>query len=291
MFLEFFGLREQPFGVTPDPRFLYLSVGHRQVLTSMYRGIEADRDFLGLIAKPGMGKTTILFHLMEKFRAVAHTAFIFQTQCNSREFLHLLLGYEGDSHELKRRLLAQARAGQHMIIVIDEAQNLMPEVLETLRLLSASESATTNLLHVILCGQPRLAGTLEMSGLAQLRLRGSILNLEPLSSAEIKNYIDHRLAVAGYQGNPLFTPEVYQAIATFSQGIPRDVNNFCFNALSLSYAVQKKVVDMDLAAEVMNDLDISRSTGGARVEEETIELPSPPGPRPSFTATAPAKSA
>ncbi len=271
MFFEFFGLREQPFGVTPDPRFLYLSVGHREVLASLYSGIEADRDFLGLIAKPGMGKTTILFHLMEKFRATAHTAFIFQTQCNSRELLHLLLGYEGDRQEFNRRLLAQAQAGQHMIIVIDEAQNLMPEVLETVRLLSSHETPAANLIHIILAGQPQLADTLELPDLAQLRQRVSIAHLEPLSSEETKNYIDHRLRVAGYQGDPLFTPEVYEAIASFSQGTPRDVNNFCFNALCLSYALQKRVVDMDVAAEVMRDLDILRSSCSGPIENQGIE--------------------
>jgi len=275
MFLKFFGLREQPFGVTPDPRFLYLSPAHREVLTSLYSGIEADRNFLGLIAKPGMGKTTILFYLMERLRTTAHTAFVFQTQCNSREFLHFLLGYEGDRQEFNRRLLAHAQAGQHMIIVIDEAQNLMPEVLETVRLLSAFETPAANLTHIILAGQPQLADTLETPDLAQLRKRVSIVHLEPLPAGEIKTYIEHRLKVAGYRGDPLFTPEVYQAIATFSQGAPRNVNNFCFNALSLTYALQKRVVDMDVAAEVMEDLDILTSSCGARIESPGIELSSP----------------
>ena len=87
MFLKFFGLREQPFGVTPDPRFLYLSPAHREALASLYYGIETGRGFLALIAKPGMGKTTLLFHLLEKFRTSARTAFLFQTQCTSREFM------------------------------------------------------------------------------------------------------------------------------------------------------------------------------------------------------------
>src|SRR6266705_1593127 len=121
MFLKFFGLTEQPFGVTPDPRFLYLSAAHREALASLYYGIEANRGFLGLIARPGMGKTTILFHLLEKFRTTARTAFLFQTQCDSREFMRFLLaelGYEGETQdlvrmheELNKRLLQTVRAG------------------------------------------------------------------------------------------------------------------------------------------------------------------------------------
>src|SRR5271169_1961506 len=139
-------LREQPFGVTPDSRFLYLSATHREALASMYYGIEANRGFLGLIAKPGMGKTTILFHLLEKFRSSARTAFLFQTQCTSREFMRFLLaelGYEtGDQdfvkmhEEFNKLLLREARAGNRFILVVDEAQNLDSSVLETIRLLS-----------------------------------------------------------------------------------------------------------------------------------------------------------
>jgi len=282
MFLKFFGLTEQPFGVTPDPRFLYLSAAHREALASLYYGIEANRGFLGLIAKPGMGKTTLLFHLLEKFRTSAHTAFIFQTQCNSREFLRFLLaelGYEGDTQdfvrlheEFNRRLLQEARAGKRMIVVIDEAQNLAPEVLETVRLLSDFETPRAKLMHIILSGQPQLADKLASPSLAQLRQRVSILHgLEPLTVSEIKSYIEHRLKVAGYAGAPLFTPEAYRAIGEFTQGIPRNVNNFCFNALSLACALQKKVVDADVVDEVISDLDISKLTSVAQLEVPTLE--------------------
>jgi len=273
MYLKFYGMREQPFGVTPDPRFLYLSAAHREALASLYYGIEANRGFLGLIAKPGMGKTTILFHLLEKFRNSARTAFLFQTQCNSREFMRFLLGelgYEGDGQdfvrmheEFNRRLLKEARAGNRFIVVIDEAQNLEPAVLETVRLLSDFETPQAKLMHIILAGQPELADKLARPGLAQLRQRVSILHgLEPLPSWEIKNYIEHRLRVAGYDGDSLFTAEVYEVIAEFSEGIPRNVNNFCFNALSLACALRKKIVDMDVVKEVISDLDISKLVSG-----------------------------
>src|SRR6202049_4291141 len=271
MFLSYYGLREQPFGVTPDPRFLYLSPAHREALASMVYGIEAGRGFIGLIAPPGMGKTTLLFHLLEKFRSSARTAFLFQTQCNSREFMRFLLaelGYECDDRdfvhmheEFNKRLPQEARAGNRFIVVIDEAQNLEPSVLETVRLLSDFETPRAKLMQIILAGQPELADKLASPSLSQLRQRVSIVHgLEPLSPGEIKNYIEHRLRIAGYEGPPLFTPGVYEDIARFTQGIPRNINNFCFNALSLTCAMQKRVVDSDAVKEVIGDLDITKLT-------------------------------
>jgi general secretion pathway protein A len=304
MYLNFYGLREQPFGVTPDPRFLYLSAAHREAFASLYYGIEANRGFLGLIAKPGMGKTTILFHLLEKFRTTARTAFLFQTQCNSREFMRYLLaelGYEGDSQdfvrlheEFNRRLLHEARAGNRLIVVIDEAQNLDASVLETVRLLSDFETPRAKLMHIILAGQPELADKLASPGLAQLRQRVSILHgLEPLPSWEIKSYIEHRMKIAGYEGEPVFTPDAYEAIADFTEGIPRNVNNFCFNALSLSYAMQKKIVDLDTVKEVISDLDITKLTTGRGVVSEPVPQPEPiyEPPPPAHPVSQPAARA
>src|SRR5262249_6945787 len=280
MFLSFFKLRDQPFGVTPDPRFLYLSAAHREALASLYYGIESNRGFVGLIAKPGMGKTTILFHLLATFRNSARTAFIFQTQCNSRELMRTLLaelGSEDDAqdllqmHERFNKLLLQvARTGQRLILVIDEAQNLEPSVLETVRLLSNFETPRAKLMHIVLSGQPQLADKLASPSLIQLRQRVSIIHgLEPLSNGEIKNYIEHRLRIAGHVGGPLFTDEAYEAIANFCEGIPRNVNNVCFNALSLACATRKPLVDADIVDEVLSDLDIDKWTSTATPSRET----------------------
>jgi general secretion pathway protein A len=269
MFLEFYGFREQPFGVTPDPRFLYLSPAHREALASLYYGIESGRGFLALIAKPGMGKTTLLFHLLEKFRHNARTAFLFQTQCSSREFMRFLLAELGvESHdqdfvrmheEFNKMLLQEARAGRRFIIVVDEAQNLDASVLETVRLLSDFETPRAKLLQIILAGQPELADKLASRHMAQLRQRVSLLNrLVPLSVEETRKYIDHRLRVAGYAGAMPFTPEALVAIARFTEGIPRNINNFCFNVLSLSCALRQRVADLALVEEVINDLDINQ---------------------------------
>src|SRR3954452_628729 len=269
MFLDFFGLKEQPFGVTPDPRYLYLSPGHREALASLYYGIEANRGFMSLIAPPGMGKTTLLFHLLTKFDRTARTAFLFQTQCSSREFMRFLLaeiGIESDSqdfvrmHEQFNRCLVQeARAGKRFIVVIDEAQNLDASVLETVRLLSDFETPQAKLLQIILVGQPGLADKLASPSLVQLRQRiTSVSGLSPLSVEEVGRFIEHRMKVAGYSGTPVFNPEALELIAQVSEGIPRQINNYCFHALSLGCALRKKTVDAGMIHEVVRDLDISR---------------------------------
>jgi general secretion pathway protein A len=269
MFLKFYGLREQPFGVTPDPRFLYLSRAHREALASLYCGIDAGRGFLALIAGPGMGKTTLLFHLLEKFRGDARTAFLFQTQCDSREFMRFLLAelgcetYEQDfvrmHDEFNKFLLQEARAGRRFIIVIDEAQNLDSSVLETIRLLSDFETTKAKLLQIILVGQPELADKLASRKLLQLRQRISVLSgLSPLSTEETRAYIDHRLRIAGDSGEPLFTPEAMQVIAQFTEGIPRNINNLCFSALSLGCALKERLIGISVVEEVIADMDITR---------------------------------
>src|ERR1700687_2637154 len=178
--------------------------------------------------------------------------------------------------EFNKRLLQEARAGNRFIVVIDEAQNLEPSVLETVRLLSDFETPRAKLMHIILAGQPELADKLASPGLSQLRQRVSIVHgLDPLSPGEIKNYIEHRLRIAGYEGDPLFTPEVYEEIARFTQGIPRNINNFCFNALSLTCALQKKVVDSDAVKEVIADLDISKLTSDAPSDFVDVASPRP----------------
>jgi|SRR5271157_1237057 len=269
MVLDFYGLKQTPFGVTPDPRFLYLSPAHREALASLYYGIDAGRGFLALIAKPGMGKTSLLFQLLDRFRTSARTAFVFQTQCTSREFMRfLLMEVDCESNErqdlvsmhdqFNRCLLREAHAGRRVIVVIDEAQNLDPSVLETVRLLSDFETPQAKLLQIIMAGQPELADKLARSSLRQLRQRISVLStLEPLPFREVERYIEYRLRVAGYSGGSMFTPGARRMISELSEGIPRSINNFCFNALSLGYALQKKTIDADMVKEVASDLDLA----------------------------------
>jgi type II secretory pathway predicted ATPase ExeA len=275
MIHQFFGLSEQPFGVSPDPRYLYFGPEHREALASLVYGIEMNRGFLALIARPGMGKTTLLFHLLEKFRHSARTAFLFQTQCSSRELLRFLLaefGIESTErdpvrmHErFNRYLIEQSSAGRRVIVVIDEAQNLEPSVLETVRLLSNFETPRAKLLQIILAGQPELATKLAGPSLSQFRQRIASFNgLEPLAPQEVERFIDHRLHVAGYQGPPLFSDKAKAMIAGLSEGIPRNINSLCFGALSLACALRQKTVDTAIVHEVFGDLDLQELTSGSQ---------------------------
>ena len=267
MFLEHYGLREQPFGVTPDPRYLYFSEMHREALASLFYGIETGCGFLSLIAPPGTGKTTLLLHLLERLRKSAKTVFLFQTQCDSREFFRYLLtdlGVDASTenmahmHEsLNSMLLSNARCGKRFVLVIDEAQNLKRSVLETVRLLSDFETPSSKLMQIVLCGQPQLADKLSDPDLTQLRQRISIIcRLQPFARQEVTQYISHRLKVAGYTGKGLFDADALGEITAHSDGIPRNINNICFNALTLGYAKNLEQIDGSTVSEVLADLDM-----------------------------------
>jgi general secretion pathway protein A len=287
MFLDFYGLREQPFGVTPDPRFLYLSPAHREALASMFYGIDAGRGFMALIAKPGMGKTTLLFQLLQQLRPNARTAFLFQTQCDSREFMRFLLREVGCEvqgqqdfvsmhEEFNRCLLQEAHAGRRVVVVIDEAQNLEPAVLETVRLLSDFETPQAKLLQIVLSGQPELADKLARPSLRQLRQRISLLStLAPLPVEEVERYMNHRLGAAGRVGAPLFTTAAVRLIAELSEGIPRNISNICFNAMSIGCAMRAKTIDVAIVQQVAADFDLTNlrsEPGVTSFRPESISL-------------------
>jgi general secretion pathway protein A len=279
MFDTYYQLREQPFGVNPDPRFLYLSKTHREAFSSLFYRIQIDSGFLAMIAQPGMGKTTLLYHLLQQLQPVARTAFLFQTQCTSHELLrHLLSEFECDtsitdavrmSQELKSLLLAEAKAGRRCVVLIDEAQNLEPEVLETVRLLSDFETPRRKLLQIILSGQSELGEKLAYPGLRQLRQRlSSIIHIQTFTPEETVLYIAHRLKIAGYGGKvtQLFDLRALSRIAQLSEGIPRVINNLCCGALSLGFALDKKQIDLPIIEEVACDLGFSRRVSPAHVK-------------------------
>jgi general secretion pathway protein A len=278
MFLEHYHLREQPFGVTPDPRYLYFSPGHREALASLFYGIETGRGFLSLIAEPGLGKTTLLFQLLQRWKGHVHSAFLFQTQCDSRELIRYLLadlGIESGGEDIVRMhtelndfLYRETLKGKRVILFIDEAQNLSDSVLETVRLLSDFEAPDRKLLQIVLAGQPELAERLSRPRQAQLRQRiGVQARLEALSDEEVVRYINHRLQVAGYEGPELFTSGALAAIVERSQGIPRLINHLCFNALSLGCATRCEKVNADIVREAAADMPADSQIQKKRISQ------------------------
>jgi general secretion pathway protein A len=294
MFLDFYGLREQPFGVTPDPAYLYASRTHSEALASLSIGIEDNRGFFALIAEPGMGKTTLLYQLMEELRDTSRTVLLFQTQCNCGEFIEYILqelavDVKGMSlvamhGKLNEILFEELLAGKRFVLIVDEAQNLDDSVLETVRMLSNFETHNTKLLQIILAGQPQLAIKLGQPQLSQLRQRIAVLGrLEPFTAEETGLYIEHRLKVAGHRGDPIFDPASIGQIARLSQGIPRKINNLCYNSLFLAYTRRHLTVTAPVVKEA-----------GARLDMEFVApkpLPAAAAASASTSASAPLTSA
>jgi general secretion pathway protein A len=266
MFLDFYHLRQQPFGVTPDPAYLYPTRTHCEALDSLTEGILGGRGFLTLIAEPGMGKTTLLYQVLKGLRDTARAVFLFKTQCNSREFFQYLLtelgvdstgmGIAAMHNKFNETLFAEMRAGKRFVVIVDEAQNLDDSVLETIRLLSNFETANTKPLQIVLAGQPQLGEKLGQKRFEQLLQRIRVVkHLEALSREETAGYIRHRLKVAGHCGEALFEPEALALVAERSQGVPRNINTICFHALSDAHAEGRHAVSPDIVEKAVRRLD------------------------------------
>lgn len=268
MLVEYFGFNQEPFGASPDPRCLFLSHTHREALASLDYAYLSNRGFTAMIAIPGMGKTTLLLRFLETIRASARSVFLFDidSRCDPQDLVAYILRDLGIvpgrtnsemHHQLTDALAAENRAGRKVVIVIDEAQNLSNAMLERIRLLTNFETPRGKLIQIVLSGQPPLADKLTQTSLVQLRQRvASISHLESLSAGEAEAYIKHRLKWAGNIHDELFTKEALALIATASQGIPRIINNICFNALSLCYALKNRQVNRDMVSEVISDLQL-----------------------------------
>jgi len=269
MFFDYYNLREQPFGVTPDPRYLYQSRTHREAMASLYCGVTGGRGFMTLIARPGMGKTTLLFQLTQRINPTAKTVFLFQTHASPRDFLRSLMADLGLPDEdgdpvkihstLNQMLVREFRKGKRFVLIIDEAQNLDNSVLEVVRMLSNFENSAQKLIQIILSGQPQLARKLVSPELVQLRQRLSMVaRLRPFNHEQTSLYIDHRLRTAGYDfQHPLFTNAATALIAYSSGGIPRNINNICFNSLLLGRALERREITRQMVCDVLADLDLS----------------------------------
>jgi type II secretory pathway predicted ATPase ExeA len=278
--LEFYGLRQQPFDVTPDPSYLYLSPSHRDALATLKQGIEHFRGFMMLVAEPGMGKTTLLNKLMEELSDSARVVFLFQTQCSSRELLCFILNELEVDHTgmdvvamhraLNQALLEEMLRGRRFVLIVDEAQNLQEPVLETIRLLSDFETSHSKLIQIVLAGQPQIAETLMAPSLVQLRQRiAALANLKSLTPSETAAYIEHRLRAAGWSDKMIFSSDALDQIAESSEGVPRRINNLCFNALLESFHRGLDVVDGDIVKEVAEKLNLEALVRPAQMDADS----------------------
>jgi general secretion pathway protein A len=283
MYQRFFGLREGPFNVNPDPKYLFLTRQMQEALASLTYGIQNRKGFILLTGEVGTGKTTLLNKLLDWLHGQrVSTAFIFNSQldvnhlfdfimadfeipCETREKSQVLL-------RLNHWLLERYRAGETAVLIVDEAQNLSLQVLEEIRLLTNLETSTEKLLQIVLTGQPELEEKLKLPQLRQLRQRITLRSsTAPLTLEETFGYIAERLRIAGANGEPIFSKEAIQTVHLYSHGIPRVVNLLCEHSLINAYVDHLRPVPAHLVEEVAREFQL-----------DEIEPIAPIG----FTATA-----
>ena len=265
MYQEFYGLKEKPFALTPDPQFLFLSESHRTAIESLLYGIYQKEGFMVLTGDIGTGKTTLCRALLGRVDPQVKTAVIFNSFLTEEELLETILQdlglvTKGKSRkklidELNKFLLSQLSEGNHVALIIDEAQNLSIPVLEQIRMLSNLETEKEKMLQIILLGQLELVEKLQSFELKQLNQRIAIRHrLLPLTRAEMEGYIYQRLLVAGAQGNVTFSNPALNEIYQFSKGIPRLINLLCDRALLAGFVDQTYHMEEEIIQKAKTSL-------------------------------------
>ena len=266
MYLDEFGFREPPFGVTPDPRFFYLGRTHEQALSNLSYAIEKRQGFAMVTGEVGTGKTLLCRALLDRLGEKTSTALILNPCLEPLELLRAIAedfgiaaatGEKGGVIEsLNLFLLAKLQQGEHVVLILDEAQTLPDESLEEIRLLSNLETDREKLLQILLVGQPELLDKLNRPQLRQLNQRITVrCNLQPLPPQEIRRYVAHRLLVACDRERPdLFSPAGLRVVSLLSRGYPREINALCDRALLAAYAAGRKCVGVRLVYRAYRDL-------------------------------------
>ncbi len=265
MYENFFGLKETPFNLTPDPRFVYFSRNHLEALSNLMYGIESRRGFIQITGEIGAGKTTLCRTLLKKLDGKIHSSLVFNPKLSEFELLQSIVedfkikpsGKKRKDYydSLNRFLLEETEKGFNAIVIIDEAQLLSPRALEYIRLLSNLETTTQKLLQIILVGQPELKDILTRPDLEQLRQRITIrYHLAELSKVDVHNYLAHRLSVAGATRN-FFTPDACDLIYQFSSGIPRIINVMADRALMAAFTQNSWEVSVPMVECAQTDLE------------------------------------
>jgi general secretion pathway protein A len=266
MYAKFYKLRKEPFNVTPDPTFLYLSTSHKEAIAALLYGIKSRKGFIAILGEVGTGKTTIVRTYLNSInRGTIKLIYLFNPNLTFNALLRDLLAEfdvkpaSDESNkmiaQLHRCLIDQYRKGRNVTLIIDEAQNMPLPTLESLRMLSNLETTREKLLQIVLVGQPELETMLLRHELRQLRNRIAILaKIHPLNEKDSLDYIQSRVdKVSLKKNNRLFTNEALRLIVKRAQGIPRTINILCDNALVTGYGYQSSVITADIVREIIAD--------------------------------------
>lgn len=287
MYQKFFGLKESPFNVNPDPRYLYLTRHAQEALACLTYGIETRKGFIVLTGEVGTGKTTLINKLLEWLREErVSTAFVFNPRLSVTQFFDFMMadfGIPCDSTmksqvllRLNHWLLDRYRAGERAVLIVDEAQNLSPQMLEEIRLLTNLETSTEKLLQIVLAGQPELDRKLNLPELRQLRQRITLrARTCPLTLEDTRGYIQERLRIAGADGQEIFTPEAVTVVHRFARGIPRVTNLLCEHSLINAFVDQRRPVPAEIVEQVVRDFDLDQ------IDPLAKAVPPPPAPSAS----------
>ncbi|MDZ7370285.1 MAG: AAA family ATPase [candidate division KSB1 bacterium] len=262
MVLKYFNLKQEPFANTPDPRFLFRSATHHEALERLTAAVSLRRGICAVVAEPGLGKSTIIRTLLEGLNSQVNFAWVFNTTLNPTELLRFICRDFGliptgkDKAdlliELYTFLVREYNNGRISLLIVDEAQNLSPEALEEIRLLSNLETKSHKLLQIILSGQPQLDVYLKQPEMIQLRQRIACqVNLARLTPEESAAYICHRLAAAGAKDVSWFTRGAMQRIGRLSEGIPRLINQMCDAAMTVAASEQRPRIEEALIDELL----------------------------------------
>ncbi len=267
MYKDFFGLKEYPFSLAPDPRFIVFSPSYSELLAAIYYGIEMSKGLIVVTGEAGTGKTTALRWIIRRLDSTVLAAFIHNPHLSIEEFYHHLTemleirGWTNKTDllmEMGKLLEERHRQGLRTLLIVDEAHELPDEVLEEIRLLLNFESDSAKHLQIILTGQPELREKLNRRNLRQLKQRVALRCQMPILSTvdEVKRYIQMRISTAGSVEKDIFTSEAVDLIYQCSQGIPRLINNLCDNAMISAFSSDTRSIDREIIEEVAENLDL-----------------------------------
>ncbi len=267
MYLNFYNLKKQPFHITPDPEFLYLSPSHKEAMSAIIYGISERKGFIAITGAVGVGKTTILRSYLETAeRKHLKLVYIFNARLTFKELVRSIyqeLGLQVEHagtlelvNRLYEELIKEYKEGNTVVLIVDEAQNMPIDTLESLRMLSNLETSRDKLIQIVLVGQPEFEATLNLDRLRQLKQRIAIkATIKALSEKESLEYLNYRIRMAGGNTNMIFSSAAMKKIILKSRGIPRRLNILSDNALITGFGYQKKPVNSKIVSEIIKDLD------------------------------------